>query len=116
MDSSRELCREPGSLSVSVAACVEEDVLELRVAMRDAFAVDIRDRRQDLLDDALNEVFAADRCRTEVRKACVAQAMLHHEIAIQIIGQERVDLDNLGVAKLDDGMYLPLKVRWSSSG
>jgi hypothetical protein len=55
-----------------VATCVEEDVLEQRAAMRDAFAVDVRDRCEDLLDDASNESVAVAHRRTEVRKQCVA--------------------------------------------
>jgi hypothetical protein len=69
---------------LDLAIWAEEDVLELRVAMRHAFAVDIRDRREDLLNDASNEVFAVASRRTEVRKRCVARAVPHYEIAIQV--------------------------------
>jgi hypothetical protein len=57
---------------LDVAACVEEDVLEQQVAMRDAFAVDVRDRGDDLLDEASNELVAVAHRRTEVRKQCIA--------------------------------------------
>jgi hypothetical protein len=99
----------PGDLDV--AACLEEDVLEQQVAMRDALAVDVRDRRDDLLDDASNESVAVAHRRTEVRKQCVALRVLHHEISIQIIGQERVHVNDTGVSKLNDGAHLPVKAR-----
>jgi hypothetical protein len=37
--------------------------------------------------------------------------VLHHEISIQIIGQERVHVNDTGVAKLNDGAHLPVKAR-----
>jgi hypothetical protein len=79
-----------------VPACVEEDVLEQWVAMRNAFTVDVRDRREDLPDDASNESVAVGHRRTEVRKQCVARRVLHYGISIQIIGQERVHVNDPG--------------------
>jgi hypothetical protein len=107
-------CDESGEVKVDdldVAACVEEDVLEQRAAMRDALAVDVRDRGDDLFDDASNESVAVAHCRTEVRKQCVALRVLYYEILIQTIGQERVHVNDTGVGKLNDGAHLPVKVR-----
>jgi len=97
---------EVGDLEVAVA--VEEDVLRLDVAVRDAARVAVGERGDELHEDAARGVLgeAAPRERGEPGQQVPARRELHDEVDLGARGEHLVEAEHVGVAQPAHGRHL----------
>jgi hypothetical protein len=86
---------------------VEDDVFGLEVAVDDFALVHVVERAADLLEDDLGEFLGEFALALEEGVELSRAAQLLHEVDVLLVGEEGVELDDVGVAQETLDLYLP---------
>ena len=86
---------------------MEEDVFGFEVSVQNIVVVHVLNSVADLLDDAFNFLLREPALEFQILVEAAGRAELHEKVETGLVGEEGVQLDDVGVVQKTLDLYLP---------